>query len=115
MTKMLKVFCSGPEQKELAKQYRAVATYEAFAVIEATEEQAAQVAQRYPVEDITSQYAIQLEGSTIDTSRPRIDRTGKAAAHPAYKAAKPLRAGPHHYLVQFVGRSGRLARRASRR
>jgi serine protease AprX len=103
MTKMLKVFCSGTEQKELAKQYRIVAAYAAFAVIEATEEQAGQIAQSYPVEDITSQYAIQLEDSTIDTSRPRIDRAGKAAAHPAYKASKPLPPGPHHYLVQFVG------------
>ncbi len=94
MTKMLKVFCSGPEQKELAKQYRIVAAYAAFAVIEATEEQATQIAQSYPVEDITSQYAIQLEDSTIDTSRPRIDRARQGRGAPGLQGGEAAAPGP---------------------
>src|SRR6267154_2004278 len=103
MAKMLKVFCSGAEQKALAKQYPLIANYDAFVVVEATAAQARRLAKSYPVEDITSQYAIQFADRVVDTSRPRIDRKGRAAAHPAYEAARPLRPGPHHYLVQFVG------------
>src|SRR5581483_10416586 len=106
MKRILKVFCSGAEQKQLAAQYQVVATYAGFILIEASDAEMKKLAATYPVEDITEQYNIPAgadQETVIDTSRPRIDTRGVLRAHPAYRNAKPLRPGPHHYLVQFVG------------
>jgi serine protease AprX len=106
MSRMLKVFVTASEQDELAARYTVVERYPAFVLIEASPAEARAIEANHLVEDITDQYAIQLGGelqSSIDVSSPRITERGTTARHPAYKGAKRLTPGPHHYLVQFVG------------
>jgi subtilisin-like proprotein convertase family protein len=103
MNKILKVFCTGADQDRLAEAYRVVETYQGFVLIEVAEDKIDELAQHYPIEDITELYSIRVGGRTIDTSQPRIDAKGKVRAHPAYKGVKRLSSGPHHHLVQFVG------------
>ncbi len=103
MDRMLKVFCTGEAQSALAKEYRVIERYQGFVLIQAPKSAVTRIARQYPVEDITDLYTIHAVDRVINTSRPRVDRTGKARAHPAYRDVKPLRPGRHHYLVQFIG------------
>jgi subtilisin family serine protease len=108
MSRVLKVFVSGPQQDEVAAGdgVRVVQRYDAFVVVDADDEAARRLAAGRLVEDITDQYAIPLGGgleSTIDTSMPRITGAGRTRTHPAYAGQRRLPPGPHHYLVQFIG------------
>lgn len=103
MDRIVKVFCSGAEQERLAETYRVVERYQGFVLLEVAEQQLAQISSRYPIEDITDLYTLQVGQRTIDTSQPRIDVKGKLLAHPAYEGEKRLSKGPHHHLVQFIG------------
>src|SRR5918996_1828005 len=89
-SRILKVFCPPEEQARLAEAYPVVEGYGAFVVVEVPSEAAKALAARYPVEDLTDRFAVQVGERLVDTSRPRI-------------AAERLPKGPHHYLVQFVG------------
>jgi serine protease AprX len=103
MSRTIKVYCTGPDQDKLGKQYRLIEKYHGFALAEVPDQDVEQLSRRYPTEDITDLYAIRLEGQTIDTSQPPIGPQGKAMSRPASKGAKRLAPGKHHYLVQFVG------------
>ena len=106
MSPMLKVFASGRDQDALAERYDLVERYPAFVLLDASAKQARAIEADHLVEDISDQYTIRLGGevqASIDSSSPRITARGTTAAHPAYKGAKRLVPGPHHYLVQFVG------------
>ncbi len=101
--RILKVFASGPEQKQVVERFPPLATYDAFVVLEVSPRDADALAASHLVEDITGEYAIHLADRVIDTSVPRLDSSGKRHAHPAYGRAKTLPPGVHHHLVQFVG------------
>ena len=103
MLRILKVFCTGADQDRLAEILPVVARYEGFVIVEISEKKTSELARRFPVEDITDLYMIQVADRTIDTAQPRIDAKGKVRAHPAYKGVKKLTTGFHHHLVQFVG------------
>jgi serine protease AprX len=103
MQRILKVFCTGADQERLAETYQVVARYEGFVIVEIAKNKMADLARRYPVEDITNLYLIQVGDRTIDTAQPRIDAKGKLRTHPAYKGIKKLSTAPHHHLVQFIG------------
>jgi serine protease AprX len=103
MNRILKIFCSGAEQDRLAGVYRIIERYQGFVLVEVGETEVNELAQQYPVEDITELYTIRIGDRAIDTSQPRVDVKGKVRAHPAYKGVKRLPPGPHHQLVQFVG------------
>ena len=106
MSRILKVFATGAEADEVAALSPTAVRYDAFVVLETSDAQAKKLAADHLTEDITDQYAIPLGGessTTIDTGKPRVTARGAMAAHPAYKGAKRLSPGPHHYLVQFVG------------
>ena len=104
--RMVKVFVSGQAQEALAAQHRVIERYPAFVVVETSQAEADALAADELVEDITDQYTIPLRGDAqaeIDASKPRITLRGTTASHPAYRGARRLAPGPHHYLVQFVG------------
>ena len=103
MKHILKVFCSGADQDQLADQYQVIEAYEGFILIEVTEDQANQIAQRYPFEDISDLYRIRIGNRTVDTSQPRMDVKGSLQKHPDYKGTKELSPGEHHHIVQFIG------------
>src|SRR3954468_14787271 len=103
MSPILKVFATGAEQEQLAEKVDVLERYDAFMLVEAGPAEAKRISRGRLVEDITDEYEIPVGSGTIDTSRPPVDAKGVTRAHPAYRGGRPLPAGPHHYLVQFVG------------
>src|SRR5436190_1852855 len=79
MNHILKVFCSGAEQKDLASKYNVIAQYEGFLVVEADEAQRQEIARSYPTEDITPLYEIRLDGKTISADATAPSKSGKVA------------------------------------
>jgi subtilisin-like proprotein convertase family protein/subtilisin family serine protease len=103
MERILKVFCSGSEQDRLAEEIPVLERYSGFLLTRLVEQDARDLAHRYPVEDITDQYQISVGERTIDTDLPRVEAGGRTRTHPDYKGERRLMAGAHHYLVQFLG------------
>jgi hypothetical protein len=103
MTRILKIFGSGSDQVQPGADVKLVEQYPAFTIVEASEAAASDLGGRMLVEDITDQYHIEHDGFQLDTSRPRIESSGAILSHPAYRGTEPLPAGPHHYIVQFIG------------
>src|SRR5581483_9289350 len=97
----LKVFATRDEAAEFLTKASLVEPYDAFLVVEASPRLATQLARRFPVEDITSQFELDLPNVTINTKRPRVTTAG-VQRHPAYKGER-ITAGKHHYIVQFIG------------
>ena len=103
MNRILKVFATGAEQERLAEELDVLERYDAFVLVEAAPATVKRLAREYLTEDISDQYEIPIGAGAIDTSAPRIDAGGATRTHPAYGRGASLPAGPHHYLVQFVG------------
>jgi subtilisin family serine protease len=106
MSRMIKVFVPSDRQDEVAGSDKVIEHYDAFAVLEVSDARAEALAQEYMVEDITDQYAIPVGDALeqeIDPTIPRVTASGRVASHPAYRGAKKLDPGAHHYLVQFIG------------
>ncbi|MCG8358010.1 MAG: S8 family serine peptidase [Kiloniellales bacterium] len=101
--RILKLFVLAEDQRALRRSYKEIARYDGFTLIEASEADKAELQSRYPLEDITDQYWIQLGERLIDTRRPRIDESGQEAPHQAYRGVKAVDGRQHHYLVQFIG------------
>ncbi|MCK5232272.1 MAG: hypothetical protein KAR13_18520, partial [Desulfobulbaceae bacterium] len=93
MEHILKLFCSGADQDQLADSYEIIERYDGFILIKAAEDQVEEIAQRYPVEDITDIYKIRVGERTLDTSQSRVDAKGKLRTHPDYKGVKRLLPG----------------------
>jgi serine protease AprX len=103
MNRVLKVFCSGPEQDALAQDYSVIERYPAFVLVGVSSKTAKSIARTHLTEDITSQYSIEAGPAIVNTTTPGIDPAGKAHIRAASGDVKPLSSGKHHYLVQFVG------------
>jgi len=103
MNRILKVFSSGPEQDELARNYSVIERYPAFVLIDVPAKTAKEMSRTHLTEDITSQYRIETSTGVIDTTKAKIRRADKAQKRAAAGDVKPLSSGSHHYLVQFVG------------
>ncbi len=103
MARIVKIFCKPAELSAVIEKPKVIERYPAFIVLQASAAEAARIARRYPAEDITDLYKINLPDRVINTAQPRVDRSGKTRPHPAYRGAGKLRPGKHHYLVQFIG------------
>jgi serine protease AprX len=103
MMKILKVYADGKDAAAIRQAAKIIEKYDAFLLVETNEEEAKSLARKFPLEDVTAQYALKIGDRIVDTSRPRITATRAAHPHPAYKGARQLPPGPHHYIVQFVG------------
>src|SRR4051812_817616 len=101
MPRIFKIYDSEAATKA-GSQLKVIEQYPAFTVAEVADNAADEIKRSYLTEDITDQYKLPVAGG-IDTSMPRITAMGKTVAHPAYKKAPRLSAGPHHYIVQFIG------------
>jgi subtilisin family serine protease len=107
--RFLVMFMAG-EREELARSLKRRGIqvrerYKAFFLVEATDEAAQALRERYIVQDIASLTQLGANGVEIDTSRPRVDKRGRTRTHPQYPRgeASRLPAGPHHWLVRFSG------------
>ena len=103
MARVLKVFGSAEERKQLFAKHTLLADYDAFTLLEVSDQQAKRVARTHLVEDITQQYRIPIGDTVADTRQPRITARGVAHPHRAYAGVKSPGPGRHHYLVQFIG------------
>ena len=100
MARILKVFAYGNEQAQVREYGTVIAQYDAFVVLEPARGKTGLLLARFPVEDITHQYELNL-GAGL---RLGVSAAGAAAA--GRKTARATRApspGYHHYLVQFAG------------
>src|SRR6188768_3571510 len=105
MATKVKVFVSGEDQNIIRKNYNVIEQYDSFLLAEVTPSELKNLQSDYLVEDVSSQYKIDIGLKDIDTKKPRITERGLTEPHPAYAAPdeKNLGAGKHHYLVQFIG------------
>ena len=103
MARVLKVFGSADERKQLAAKHKLLADYDAFTLLEVADQHAKGVARSHLVEDITQQYQLPIGDTVADTRQPRITARGVARPHRAYEGVKSPGPGRHHYIVQFVG------------
>jgi len=103
MDRTVKIFCSGDEQDACCRSHPVIERYDGFVLARFPARTVRRLSAKYLVEDITDHYPIRIGDRTIDTSRPRRDRTGRLHAHPAYRGEQRLPAGRHHYLVEFIG------------
>jgi subtilisin family serine protease len=101
MPRILKIYDSERPLAQGNASIKTIEKYPAFTVAEVADNAVDNVKRDYLVEDITDQYALPSAG--VDTSVPRIDAQGKTLPHPSYQKATRLGAGPHHYIVQFIG------------
>jgi hypothetical protein len=90
---ILKVFGANANALDPKAGARVLEKYDAFLLVEADDANARQLARKFPVEDITDR----LSPVTV---RARL-RTAAGAKRSA--PADKLSAGPHHYVVQFIG------------
>jgi serine protease AprX len=103
MSRVLKVFGSTEERKQLAAQHKPLADYDAFTLFEVPDQAVKRLARKHLVEDITPQYQLPIGEIVADTRQPRITARGVVQPHRAYKGIKSPGPGRHHYIVQFVG------------
>ena len=100
MARILKVFAYGKEQAQVGEYGTVFAKYDAFVLLEPARGKTALLMARFPVEDLTGQYELNL-GPGL---KVRMGPSGTAV--PGRKTARATRApsaGYHHYLVQFAG------------
>lgn len=98
---ILKVFASKDDAESILKRAKLIEPYDAFLLVDATPAAARAIGRRFPVEDITDQYQLELPNVRINTSKPRVTRAG-VRSHPAFKKDR-IGPGAHHYIVQFIG------------
>ena len=103
MKNVLKVYAGKKDIAAIRKAARIIESYDAFILVEADEKTSRSLARKFPVEDITAQYELSFGDRRIATSQPRISSTGSTRPHAAYRSERPLKPGPHHYMVQFIG------------
>jgi serine protease AprX len=103
MKRILKVYADQENIAAIREVAKLIESYDAFVVIEADEKTSRSLARKFPVEDITAQYELSFRDRRVATSQPRINAAGSTRPHAGYRGERPLRPGPHHYLVQFIG------------
>lgn len=102
-TRTIKVFCSKEDQEELSSSYKVIESYDSFILLKVSKATSEALTRKYPIEDITDQFIIRIGSRKINTNLPRVDARGRVQPHTAYRGAKKLSPGKHHYLVQFIG------------
>ncbi|HKR86462.1 MAG TPA: S8 family serine peptidase, partial [Terriglobales bacterium] len=100
MDRMVKVFVSGKDQKQVRREYQVIEPYDAFLLVKASAAQIRSLGKRYPVQDITDSYVINTPQGAVSTSTIERRARPKGVGLGKQRALKP---GPHHYLVQFIG------------
>ena len=97
---ILKVYANANETPTVLQSAKLIEKYDAFVLVQASEAAARELAKKFPLEDISDQYALQFGNRTIKPTPLAAATKGTRAA---VKGAKKLAAGAHHYVVQFVG------------
>jgi len=103
MKNILKVYAGKKDIAAIHEAARIIESYDAFILVEADEKTSRSLARKFPVEGITAQYERSFGDRRIATSQPRISSTGSTRPHAADRRERPLKPGPHHYMVQFIG------------
>jgi hypothetical protein len=95
----LKVFASLDEVEAVSENVNLIESYDAFVVLEASDAVEKKLARQLPVDNISEQYKLPLNGGLVDPLT--VKATGKSIANAAKDNATDN--APHHYVVQFVG------------
>ena len=92
MARVLKVFGSAEERKQLAAKHKLLADYDAFTLLEVADQHAKGVARSHLVEDITQQYQLPIGDTVADTRQPRITAQRRGPPTPSLRGGEV--AGP---------------------
>ena len=76
-TRMSVQFCDKAEHKKLSESHDIIERYDSFVLIRASAAESKALSRRYPVEDITDQFKINIRGRAINTNQSRIDAQGR--------------------------------------
>jgi serine protease AprX len=99
-----KVFANKEEIPTVLKSAKLIEKYDAFLLVQASEAVARGLAKKFPVEDISDQYALQFGDRAIKTTAARASTAAKSVkGAKGTKGKAKLSSGPHHYIVQFIG------------
>jgi len=99
--KVLKVFVDKEEIPDVLQHANLIETYDAFIVVQMGDKSVPVLARKFPTEDITAQYCLQLGTKTVDTLAQPRSLAAKTRGGTAVRVGKPS-PGPHHYVVQFI-------------
>ena len=101
---ILKVFADESQRDAVLDGATLVEPYDAFVVVDVPPSRAQALGRLFPVEDITNQYRVKLGGRSV-SMRPGRSASQSAARvrAKAKRTASSLPAGPHHYVIQFIG------------
>lgn len=94
----IKVFVDNTDRKKVLEQTQLIEAYDAFVLVEAGDAVMRELARRYPVEDISAQYALQIGQRSVN---PAARARGRERSVDQMTAG--LADGPHHYIIQFIG------------
>ena len=93
---ILRIFATGQEQRDLARQYTVLQTYPGFILVETTKRDKYPDLKNRLFEDISDQYEINLPDPAHKGKKLKLHDISS-------QRTKPSPVGRHHYLVQFVG------------
>jgi hypothetical protein len=96
---ILKVFANGDERKAVLESAQLIEEYDAFLLVQASEATARELAKKFPVEDISDQYALQF-GDRYDQDGcsarlPGRQERGQQSRSQAPPRTAPLRRAIH--------------------
>src|SRR6266545_1203245 len=94
---IIKIYCSAQELRAFEAPHEVIQNYAGFQVAAVKPAALRKVQRRFPIEDITDQYALPVGGMKINTEQPRYNAKGRLVPHAGYRGARPLPRGPHHY------------------
>lgn len=94
----IKVFVDKTDRKKVLEQTQLIEAYDSFVLVEASDAVMRDLARRYPVEDISGQYALQIGQRSVN---PALRARGRERSVDQMTAG--LSDGPHHYIIQFIG------------
>ena len=97
---ILKVFAKKADRKSILENAKLIESYESFVVVETSDAGAKTLARTFPVEDISDQYQVPFAGRELDPLAKTARAKGPSSRT---KPMERIGAGPHHYIVQFIG------------
>jgi subtilisin family serine protease len=98
---ILKVFVDKSHAADVLASTSLIQRYDAFTVVEASEERARSIRKKFPVEDISADYQLPIGGRTINTLVWR-SSAKRAGLLKSVESKSEVIERPHHYVVQFI-------------
>lgn len=101
MAKIIKAICDRAEQRELAKEHRAIEHYPAFVLLQVDDRAARRIGRRFPVEDVASRYRSDTGERVIEPIGAR--RGGRPSGTNLSTIARPVASDYTRWCFRVAG------------